>query len=331
METRCNQSNGQTALAATGRGVDRAGKAAASAVASPQQITSLSVGLAALLIGGLIGTAGAPIAWAIAAALLVPFAFHGVPLAIEFAVGALIDRRPVARLGCGAALMVWLTETWTAITAFTIDQAWRADFAEPPIKHDASRPAVLFVHGYCCNRGVWKTWIARCREVDRWNVATLNLSPTLAEIDSYAAQLDAAIARLLRASGATRVTLVCHSMGGLVARAYLRARGHQAVNRVITINTPHHGTLFAEFERSVNARQMRRACEYLKRLGSHPEPVEFVCFASHHDNLIVPRDSQVLECAEAVWFERIGHLAMTSDERVFARLIEAIERPAAGR
>jgi triacylglycerol esterase/lipase EstA (alpha/beta hydrolase family) len=118
-------------------------------------------------------------------------------------------------------------------------------------------------------------------------------------------------------------------MGGLVARAYLRSRGHQAVNRVITINTPHHGTLLAKFDRSENARQMRRSCDYLRRLAEQPEPVEFICFASHHDNLIVPRDSQVLDCAEAIWFERIGHLAMTADDRVFSCLSEIVERPSA--
>ena len=43
--------------------------------------------------------------------------------------------------------------------------------------------------------------------------------------------------------------------------------------------------------------------------------------------MIVPRDGQVLECAEAVWFERIGHLAMTDNDEVLAKLIEVVERP----
>ena len=48
--------------------------------------------------------------------------------------------------------------------------------------------------------------------------------------------------------------------------------------------------------------------------------VEFICFASQHDNLVVPRDSQVLACAEAVWFEKIGHLAMTASDEVLTKL-----------
>jgi hypothetical protein len=96
---------------------------------------------------------------------------------------------------------------------------------------------------------------------------------------------------------------------------------------VITIGTPHHGTVFATLGHGPNARQMRHACEFVRELARDDEPVEFVCFASHHDNLIVPRDNQILGCAEAVWFEKIGHLAMTANDKVLAKLSEVVERP----
>jgi hypothetical protein len=72
---------------------------------------------------------------------------------------------------------------------------------------------------------------------------------------------------------------------------------------------------------------MRVACDYVRGLAESDEPVEFVCFASQHDNLVVPRDGQILACAEAVWFERIGHLAMTDNNQVLKKLIEVVERP----
>jgi hypothetical protein len=73
---------------------------------------------------------------------------------------------------------------------------------------------------------------------------------------------------------------------------------------------------------------MRNACEFVRALGRDDEPVEFVCFASQHDNLIVPRDNQILGCAEAVWFEQIGHLAMLASDEVLNKLVEVVERPA---
>ena len=296
-------------------------------VTAVQQVVSLALLLGAIVVAAAVALSGAPLLLALAGALAVPLVYHGLPLAIEFIVGAVLDRRPVGRLGPVAALRLWSIETWRAFTVFTFDPAWRSDFPEPAIRRDPQRPAVLLIHGYCCNRAVWRSWLGDGELGERWNIATVNLEPAIASIDSYAAQLDAAIARLLRASGARQVSLVCHSMGGLVARAYLRSHAHSHVRRVVTLGTPHHGTVFAHCARSDNALQMRRSCDFVTQLAQREEPTEFICFASQHDNLIVPRESQVLTCAEAVWFERVGHLEMTGDPTVLARLIDVIERP----
>ena len=282
--------------------------------------------LAMIVLARLMVVAGVALWLAIGLAALLPLAVHGVPLAIEFITGALIDRRPVARVGFLSLVRIWWGETWRSWKVFNVDQAWRADFPERPLVRDPARPAVLLVHGYMCNRATWRRWLMEGIPA-RWNVATVNLEPVFGPVERYAEGIHAAVERLRAATGAERVTLVCHSMGGLAARTYLRRHGHHAVQRVVTIDTPHHGTVFARFGRGGNARQMRNACEFVRALARDEEPVEFVCFASQHDNLIVPRDNQVLECAEAVWFEQIGHLAMTADDRVLQKLVEVVERP----
>jgi predicted alpha/beta hydrolase family esterase len=266
-------------------------------------------------------------AWiALAVAVLLPLMVHGIPLGIEFVTGALIDRRPVARIGVFDGVRVWWQETWRSFTVFNIDQAWRANFPERPLVRDPHRPAVLLVHGYMCNRATWRPWLFGAMP-ERWNIATVNLEPVYCPVERYAEVLHGAIEKLRAASGAERVTLVCHSMGGLAARAYLRVHGPHAVGRVVTIDTPHHGTVFARFASGHNARQMRSASDYVRSLAESAEPVEFVCFASQHDNLIVPREAQVLAGAEAVWFEKIGHLAMTASDEVLEKLIEVVDRP----
>jgi triacylglycerol esterase/lipase EstA (alpha/beta hydrolase family) len=283
--------------------------------------------LAAVVLWRALILAGLPQWLAIALAALLPLAVHAVPLAIEFITGALIDRRPVARLGVFELIGVWWQETWRSFKAFNVDQAWRADYPERPLsRDDPARPAVLLVHGYMCNRGVWRDWLLDGLPV-HWNVATLNLEPVFGPVERYAELVHEAVERLRAATGTDRVTLVCHSMGGLAARSYLRRYGHHAVQRVVTIGTPHHGTVFARFGHGGNARQMRNACDFVQQLAQADELVEFICFASQHDNLIVPRDSQVLECAEAVWFERMGHLAMTTDRNVLGKLVEVVQRP----
>jgi pimeloyl-ACP methyl ester carboxylesterase len=283
--------------------------------------------LAALLVAHGLRLAGAPLWLAIALAALLPLAVHAVPLGVEFVIGAVFDRRAGARLSFIEGLSLWWGETMRSFMVFNVDQPWRADFPERPLGRDPARPTVLLVHGYMCNRGTWRRWLLHGDIPPHWNIATVNLEPIFVPVERYADGIHAAVENLRAATGAERVTLVCHSMGGLAARTYLRRHGHHAVQRVITIDTPHNGTLFALFGHGANARQMRHACDFVRGLAADDEPVEFVCFASQHDNLIVPRDNQVLACAEAVWFERTGHLAMTASDAVLRRLIEVVERP----
>ena len=66
----------------------------------------------------------------------------------------------------------------------------------------------------------WRTWLIERGLARRWNCATVNLEPVYAPVDRYTELIHAAVERLRRATGAERITLVCHSMGGLVARAY---------------------------------------------------------------------------------------------------------------
>ena len=59
------------------------------------------------------------------------------------------------------------------------------------------------------------------------------------------AQLGSALAERVRAAGHTRVAIVAHSMGGLVARAALALAGTGSVERLVLLGTPHLGSFAA--------------------------------------------------------------------------------------
>ncbi|MFN7780641.1 MAG: esterase/lipase family protein, partial [Betaproteobacteria bacterium] len=171
--------------------------------------------------------------------LVAPLPATGLVLAIEMVVGATVDPpappRPLATL-----LRVWWVETLDSAVVFGGRQPWRAGFAEPPLARDPARPAVLLIHGYVCNRAVWRPLLASGK-LAGCNVATVNLEPVFGSIDAYAAVIDAAVERLRADSGAAQVVLVCHSMGGLAARAYLRRQGASAGARGLTLASPPAG------------------------------------------------------------------------------------------
>src|SRR5512144_586069 len=77
--------------------------------------------LAAFVLGRALVLVGLPLWLAVVLAALLPLALQGVPLAIEFVTGALIDRRPVARLGFLELVAVWWRETWRAWVVFNVD------------------------------------------------------------------------------------------------------------------------------------------------------------------------------------------------------------------
>jgi pimeloyl-ACP methyl ester carboxylesterase len=288
------------------------------------RVANLIVALATALLAWSLHRAGHDWPAALGLALLLPVGLQGLPLALEFMTGALSDPRAGARLGPLAALRLWAGETAHSLRLFNLDQVWRAGFPEPEVLRDPARPAVLLIHGYLCNRAVWLNWLPRLTQVA--NVATLNLEPVFGPIEGYADRIAGAVERLRNASGSPKVTIVAHSMGGLATRAYLRRHGGAAVARVITVATPHRGTLFARLGLGRNARQMRPDSEFLKALNGTPEPAPFVCVAASDDNLIVPRASPLLPHCPAVRIDRVGHLAALRDERVLDAVIAELHR-----
>jgi predicted alpha/beta hydrolase family esterase len=288
------------------------------------RVANLLVALATALLAWSLHRGGLGWPAAVALALLLPVGLQGLPLAIEFGTGALRDRRAGARLGPLAALRLWAGETAHSLRLFNLDQVWRAGFPEPQVLRDPARPAVLLIHGYMCNRAVWRDWLPRLTQVA--NVATLNLEPVFGPIEGYADRIAAAVERLREASGAPQVTIVAHSMGGLATRAYLRRHGGASIAQVITVATPHHGTVFARLGLGRNARQMCPDSEFLKALNASAEPTAFVCVAASDDNLIVPRASPLLAGQPALRVDRVGHLAALADERVLEAVIAELHR-----
>ena len=123
----------------------------------------------------------------------------------------------------------------------------------------------------------------------------------------------ACIDELLAATGRERVVLVTHSMGGLAARAYLRAHGGAKVARAITLGAPHHGSMHAHLGAGENARQMEPGSPWLAALAAAESggvAAPLVSIYSHHDDFVAPQASAAHPHARNVGLAGVGHLAM---------------------
>jgi len=118
----------------------------------------------------------------------------------------------------------------------------------------------------------------------------------LADIRRTARHVDRELERLLGNSPRSRVDVVGHSLGGLVATYWLkRIDQGRRIRRVITLGTPHHGTpyallgvlLFGAISPAVW--QMLPGSRFVRELAALPVPEssELICLASH-DDAVVP-------------------------------------------
>ena len=104
---------------------------------------------------------------------------------------------------------------------------------------------VLLVHGYVCNSGYWTQLSRQLAQAGIVHDGDRPGTDHRRHRGVRAAGRASHRPTLCARTGSDRVIIVAHSMGGLVARAWLRHYGAARVARIITLGTPHHGTALA--------------------------------------------------------------------------------------
>ena len=241
----------------------------------------------------------------------------GSPVPLEYQLGAM----GAARLFFGELCATLWTSSWGMLRP----RLHAADCVTP-----GQGLPVLLVHGYVCNRGYWTKLSRQLAQAGIVHQA-IDLEPIDANIDGYVTQVEQALQVLCTLTGKPQAIIVAHSMGGLVARAWLRHYGAARVARIITIGTPHHGTALANLAAGTNARQMSRIdgapSGWLAQLAASEAPETralITSMYSHHDNIVAPQCSAHLPGARNLAFGGIGHVALASDARVLRQLLAEI-------
>jgi hypothetical protein len=115
-----------------------------------------------------------------------------------------------------------------------------------PEKIDTTRPLVVLIHGLDCDRLNWSPMMELLSKEGR-QVALFSY-PSDQPIDDSAKLLGEKLAQLRLETPGLMYDLICHSMGGLVARDYVEGEGYRGgVNRLIMLGTPNRGTNWASY------------------------------------------------------------------------------------
>ncbi|HEX6419874.1 MAG TPA: triacylglycerol lipase [Acidimicrobiales bacterium] len=225
--------------------------------------------------------------------------------------------RPVARGTKGLA---------AALGAVVLAASALVGAATPAPAQTAADP-ILFVHGWNSSASAWNTMIDRFAAAgyprSRMLAITYNSNQSNATI---AGQVRDAVASLRASTGAARVDVITHSMGGLSSRYYLKnLGGTSVVDDWVSLGGPNHGTSTAYlcYLFSAGCRDMIPGSSFLNNLNAGdetPGTVSYGTFWSSCDEVINPDTSTVLSGATNTNVGCLGHSALRTDANVFAQV-----------
>lgn len=191
---------------------------------------------------------------------------------------------------------------------------------------------VIFIHGYFQNRADF-VWLARhFRRQGKGPLYGFNY-PWFDSVDRNVPRLDRFVERVCAETGAERVTLVAHSLGGLVALDYAHSdTGAGRVAHCITIGTPHAGVVWRGPIPGRVARELRAGGAFATERRERAIVARTLSIYSTHDNIVHPPSTCELSGrgGSDVAIDGLGHLSLLYSPEVARALIAFIDTDEAG-
>jgi triacylglycerol lipase len=194
-------------------------------------------------------------------------------------------------------------------------------------REPTTRP-VLLVHGFGGTKSSWSC-LARTLRSRGLIFDAISYTPFGTSVEEVADQLAAEVAGMLSRTGADKVHLVGHSLGGVViAEAIASGRLTGQVDTVITLGTPFGGSPWAHlFPFGAITRALRGDSPLLRRIARAPLPagVRWLAFTAALDMIVPgPRSVPPHPEAETVRVGDVGHLGMLLSQQVVGRIVVAL-------
>ena len=189
---------------------------------------------------------------------------------------------------------------------------------------DAAARPILLVHGIVDNHTIFTRLDRALRRRGFTDLSWFDYGLLTSDLRTAAVDLAAAVTALCSRSGYEQVHVIGHSLGGLIARYYVqRLGGHQRVRTVVTLGTPHQGTVLARAGQLLPlVRQLRPGSDVITELRQ-PAPdcrTRFLSFYSDLDHLVVPSRNGRIDHPDLdvrnVAVTGIGHLTLPHSGRV---------------
>lgn len=124
-----------------------------------------------------------------------------------------------------------------------------------------------------------------------------------------------------------RIDLICHSMGGIVARTYLQLLGGaRRVDKCITLGSPHKGTYNAYWIPTKVGAELRPDSKLIKKLHETQDissDVKMTSIVAGSDNIIIPRVNSSHQ--ESIHIPHTGHNSLLLSPKVMSTILGCLK------
>jgi triacylglycerol lipase len=193
-----------------------------------------------------------------------------------------------------------------------------------PVASAQAAEPILFVHGWSSSGSVWNTMISRFQadgfsNLNNWSYNTAQSNRTTAS------QIATKVGQIRAATGAAKVDIITHSMGGLSSRWYVKfLGGTSSVDEWVSLGGPNHGTNLASLcFWQTSCIEMRAGSSFLSQLNSGdetPGDVRYGTWWSPCDEVINPDSSILLSGATNTRTACILHSGYLSSSTVYGQV-----------
>jgi len=198
-----------------------------------------------------------------------------------------------------------------------------------PATAAAAHDPILFVHGWNGSESNWTTMISNFSR-EGWTAGELNnwrYSTSQSNVRT-ASEVRTKVESILRATGASKVDIIAHSMGSLNTRYYLKnLGGSEKVDDWVSLGGPNHGTSSANICGEASCVEMRIESTFLRELNATdetPGTTNYGTWWSSCDEFINPDESVILSGAANTAAGCVGHIALLSNATVFTGVKEFV-------
>ncbi len=184
---------------------------------------------------------------------------------------------------------------------------------------------VVLLHGFLATAGVFRPMGARLEREVGARVATFTHAPGVG-VKRIAKQLARFVDRIPHGA---RITIVGHSLGGVVARWFVQElEGHRRVAQTISLASPFGGAALASRVPVFVGADLHASSDLLARVRArtHVGAVPHTSIVAGEDRMVVGIKTASLPRSEVIVLPGRGHNTLLYDEAVIQIVLERIRR-----